>query len=227
MSLLLIFVPAHRAFSLDSRLRPTLRSDTAPAWTLWMLRAQIGIVYFFGGVAKLNGDWLQGEPMRMWLTERTDFPLIGALGIYFAWQLLMPLRHFVYPGDVNWTEEGHTFSWHMRLSDKQGYARFHVTDTAWEVDPLEYLTERQFEQMATQPDMLLQFSHFLADELRRQGHEQIEVHVLAQASLNGRRAQQLIDHIADLAAQPRTLLPASWIAPLVEPLLEICAYGID
>ena len=49
----------------------------APAWTLWLLRAQIGIVYFYAGLAKLNADWLQGEPMRGWLASRTHFPIIG------------------------------------------------------------------------------------------------------------------------------------------------------
>jgi len=77
LSFLLVFIPAHRAFSLDSRLRPKIYAATAPAWTLWILRFQISIVYFFGGIAKLNSDWLRGEPMRMWLAQRTDFPLIG------------------------------------------------------------------------------------------------------------------------------------------------------
>jgi hypothetical protein len=77
VSLLLCFLPAHRAFSLDALLRPRLRSDTVPAWSLWLLRGQIGLVFFFAGVAKLNGDWLRGEPMREWLADRTDFFVIG------------------------------------------------------------------------------------------------------------------------------------------------------
>ena len=31
----------------------------------------------FGGIAKLNADWLRGEPLRAWLADRTDFPLLG------------------------------------------------------------------------------------------------------------------------------------------------------
>jgi vitamin K-dependent gamma-carboxylase len=77
LGFLLIFIPAHRAFSIDAARRPDTRSDTAPAWSLWILRAQIAILYLYGGLAKLNGDWLRGEPMREWLAERTDFPLIG------------------------------------------------------------------------------------------------------------------------------------------------------
>ena len=49
MSFLMVFVPAHRAFSVDAWRRPSLASATAPAWTLWILRAQMGAVYVFGG----------------------------------------------------------------------------------------------------------------------------------------------------------------------------------
>jgi len=76
-SFLLMFVPAHRAFSLDVKLRRRAMQAMAPTWTLWILRAQIGIVYFMGGIAKLSPDWLRGEPMGIWLRNRTDFPVIG------------------------------------------------------------------------------------------------------------------------------------------------------
>ena len=71
-------VPAHRAKSFDAFLRPKRRSDTLPTWCLWLLRSQVGLVYFFAGVAKLNSDWLRGEPIRQWLADRDDYPLIGS-----------------------------------------------------------------------------------------------------------------------------------------------------
>ena len=77
LALLLSFMPANRAFAIDAWVWPRIRSDVTPAWTLWMLRFQIGVVYFFGGLAKLSPDWLRGEPMRAWLARRTDFPLVG------------------------------------------------------------------------------------------------------------------------------------------------------
>jgi vitamin K-dependent gamma-carboxylase len=52
---------------------------TVPAWAVWAMRAQIGLVYFFGGVAKLGADWLlAGQPLATWLSANTDFPLVGA-----------------------------------------------------------------------------------------------------------------------------------------------------
>ena len=77
LSFLLIFVPANRYLSLDSLLRPGIRSRMVPAWTVWLMRFQVAVPYFFGGIAKINPDWLRGSPMYFWLGERTDFPLIG------------------------------------------------------------------------------------------------------------------------------------------------------
>src|SRR3972149_5069871 len=77
VSFLMIFIPAHRAFSIDAWRRQAIRSETAPAWALWILRAQMGIVYFYGGLAKLNFDWLHGEPMRIWLCTRAYFYYSG------------------------------------------------------------------------------------------------------------------------------------------------------
>lgn len=76
-SFLLIFVPAHRAFSIDAWLNPKLRSDTAPIWALAVLRTQMGGVYFFSGLAKFSPDWLHGEPMRAWLALRPGFGILG------------------------------------------------------------------------------------------------------------------------------------------------------
>jgi vitamin K-dependent gamma-carboxylase len=71
-------LPLGRAFSLDVRLRPERRLRTFPAWTLGVLRAQIGLVYLFGGIAKLKPDWLlHAQPMKIWLSANPDFPLLG------------------------------------------------------------------------------------------------------------------------------------------------------
>ena len=41
VSFLMIFVPAHRRFSIDARRRPGIRVSTTPARPLWILRAQV------------------------------------------------------------------------------------------------------------------------------------------------------------------------------------------
>jgi len=136
-------------------------------------------------------------------------------------QIAIPLRHYFYPGDVSWTEEGHNFSWHMKLRDKDvNYIEFYVTDPTtgetWEIDPLDELTKRQYKKMSARPDMILLYAHHIADELRQEGYDQIEVRVEVLASLNSREPQLLIDPSVNLAAQPQTLLHKTWILPLKE-----------
>ncbi|MEX2574077.1 MAG: HTTM domain-containing protein [Balneolaceae bacterium] len=74
-------VPANRTFSIDSWLRPEVKRQWIPQWPLLLLRFQIGLVYFMGGIAKLNRDWLSGSPLVIWLGRRDDFPLAGS---YFS-----------------------------------------------------------------------------------------------------------------------------------------------
>lgn len=78
LSFLMIFLPAHKAWSLDALRKPALRAHLVPVWSLWLLRFQIALPYFYGGLAKLNRDWLEGEPLRSWLARSTDFPFVGA-----------------------------------------------------------------------------------------------------------------------------------------------------
>lgn len=88
---LLIFLPTHRAFSLDARRNPAWKSEFVPALTLWVLRTQLAIPYLFGAFAKLNGDWLHGQPLRMWMARMTHIrevlPFWGEpwMGLAFSW----------------------------------------------------------------------------------------------------------------------------------------------
>ena len=80
LTLLLALLPASNAASLDARLGRVARCDTVPAWVQWALRLQIGVVYFFAGVAKLNADWLwRAQPLKIWLAARSGLPLVGVL----------------------------------------------------------------------------------------------------------------------------------------------------
>ncbi|HET7847009.1 MAG TPA: HTTM domain-containing protein [Acidimicrobiia bacterium] len=81
-ALVLALLPVDRAYSVASR-----RIDPARRWipvgVVWLLRFQVGMVYFFAGLAKINSDWLvHGEPLATWLPARADLPMIGPLLAY-------------------------------------------------------------------------------------------------------------------------------------------------
>ncbi|MFO0944560.1 MAG: HTTM domain-containing protein [Planctomycetota bacterium] len=64
---LLPFVPANAVYSVDVWLLGSRGgARTVPFWSLFLLRGQVFLVYFFGGISKLNPDWLAGEPIGMW-----------------------------------------------------------------------------------------------------------------------------------------------------------------
>jgi len=90
-------LPLGRAHSLDVWRRPETRLDAFPAWCTYLLRFQVGVVYFYAGIAKLNADWLlHGQPLGIWLRSRTDFPLLGPLFAYPATALAMSWAGFLF-----------------------------------------------------------------------------------------------------------------------------------
>ncbi|MDE2816182.1 MAG: HTTM domain-containing protein [Chloroflexota bacterium] len=329
VSFLMIFLPLQRRFSLDAWRKLSLRSETIPVWVLWVLCAQVGVVYVFGGLAKLNPDWLfHAQPLRIWLYNSGDVPIIGlllkeawvayamswagaafdltivgwllwrrsrpiayailvvfhvmtwllfpigmfpwimiaatliffppdwpvrlytllggrrlaltrytapaaftpeagnfpvrwrvgavGLALFALLQVVMPLRHFAYPGNVRWNEEGYRFAWRVMLTEKVGYVRFRVTDAAtgeqWLRYPEEFLTALQTERIAYQPDMILATAHIIAQDERRKGRN-VEVQADAFVTFNGRRAAQLIDPTVDLARVNQGILPKAWVLP--------------
>jgi hypothetical protein len=92
LGFLLLFTPANRAFSLDVWRGSVKASMTIPQFFIWIIILQIGIVYTYAGIAKLNSDWIfNALPLRIWLPEHHDFPFIGGLFKYtelafiFSW----------------------------------------------------------------------------------------------------------------------------------------------
>lgn len=311
---LLLWMQPQRAFSLD-RLRHPEWSAVAPRWNVLLLRFQLAVVYAFGAVAKLNADWLRGEPVFTALlhgdlvvpfasslapatlalaitwgglavdalvpvllcVRRTralgfaiavsfhlanellfrigvfSWLMIAALPIFFApdWprrlrgrrtpaggtplpaprrrlvlagialytaaQILVPLRHWLYPGDVAWTEEGHRFSWRMKLRAKSGRLVLQAVDRdtgeTWWIDPREDLTPRQWRKLVATPDLGLQYVHRKRDELRAEGVD-VALYADWEVSLNGARPRLLADPEVDLARESASpLRTARWLLP--------------
>lgn len=65
--------------AIDAWVNPRRRTTCLPAWQLYGIIAQLGIVYFFGGLAKVNQDWLRGEPMHFFLMGAADHPILHVL----------------------------------------------------------------------------------------------------------------------------------------------------
>jgi hypothetical protein len=322
-----VILPANRALSIDSLVRPSLKCATAGAWTLSLLRFQIAIPYVYGGIAKLEPDWLRGQPMRVTLAAGTESPHVGQLlnhewcvgaivygglvfdllivpallwrrtrplafllalafhltnatifnigvfpwlmglatvlffppdllqrllcldrdpvpslarpmltpplrspvrqacfallALYVVLQLMLPLRHFVYPGRASWTEQGHYFAWHMKLRGKVCALRLYATEPGsgrtGTIDLRDYVRQHQV-RFARDPDMIHELCQFIAQDDARRGNPDVEIRAWSLVGLNGRKPQLMIDPRVDLAHEPSPRIGCDWIVPLTEPL---------
>ena len=75
---LLVFLPAGRRWSIDSLVGIERMSVSMPTWQFWLVRFQLGIPYVFGAIAKLNHDWLAGQPGGIFLENKAGQPLVAA-----------------------------------------------------------------------------------------------------------------------------------------------------
>jgi hypothetical protein len=289
----------------------------APRWHVLLLQAQLLLVYAYAGVAKLNPDWLAGEPLRHWLGGRAEgslaepllraawtplaiswagaafdlsiapllvwrrtrslalaaasafhltnaflfdigvfpwlmlasaalflppevvrrlvrvpapgpLPVVSrrretaclvAAGLYLLVQAALPLRHWLYPGDVAWSEEGHRFAWRMKLRDKQVDLSMVARDAQgreWPIDLDRWVTPRQRAEASSRPLLIWQLARRVREDLEAMRGEQLEVFVRARGRLNFRpREQDLIDPRVDLSRAPYGAFEAApWIVAL-------------
>lgn len=181
------------------------------------------IINFFRKLFAIS--YQSGETQRIYQPAQGVSHLIkGVLIFHFILQLFLPFRYLLYPGELYWTEEGYRFSWRVMLMEKGGTAFFHVKDPATgkqsEIINSQYLTQFQETQMATQPDMILQYAHFLAHEYEKKGIKKPIITTSSYVTLNGSGTQLYIDSTVNLATQEETFGHKKWILPFHKNINE-------
>jgi vitamin K-dependent gamma-carboxylase len=191
----------------------------------FLMLSTIGLFGAYDWPELILGRWKKGTQSSLSAVAKDLQPtqpvVVAFIYLYIAFQLVFPLRHFLYPGDTSWTEEGQRFAWRMMLRDKQckSFAMIFIHPQEamhGVIHPELSLTSRQLEDLYVIPDMILQYAHSAADSLEREmGYKPI-VRARSIVSLNGRPAQNLVDLNANLAEIQPSLAPgsANWIVPL-------------
>lgn len=157
-------------------------------------------------------SWAEREPRRRAWPARAAL-LAG--GLYGAAQVLLPLRCHLHGGNVLWHEQGMRFSWRVMVRAKGGattlLVRVKETGRLFHVSPRRYLTPFQENEMAGQPDLVLQLARIVAEDFAARGMGAVEVRADALVSLNGRPGARMIDPEVDLASIDDGLTRAPWI----------------
>ena len=108
LSFFLVLAPLNRSWSLDVLRGAVAHTDDLPALWLWIFRLHMGIVYFYGGIAKFDHDWLSGLATRKLLGEGNRGTILESLMQYewvpyfYAWSgmlfdLFIPFLMFIKP----------------------------------------------------------------------------------------------------------------------------------
>jgi vitamin K-dependent gamma-carboxylase len=92
-SFMMLFIPAHKGWSIYAWLNPKKASGTIPGWTFFFLRAELTIVYFYAAIAKMNVDWINGMPLHDWIGGKAAS---GGLESFLSWP--MAIYFFTYGG---------------------------------------------------------------------------------------------------------------------------------
>lgn len=142
---------------------------------------------------------------------------------YVLFQLLVPLRYMLYPGNVYWTDEGYRLSWKMMLRTKSGTVRFKImnqqTGMVQYQDPRNELSPFQTMWLAGSPDMIWQYAQRIKHRAEKQTTGTVSVYVISSVSLNRYTPQALVDSTVDLGKVKWNYWEhQAWIRPFCEEI---------
>lgn len=151
--------------------------------------------------------------------ERRSLTL-ALLGLFVGFQLLWPLRGYLFAGVPEWNGIGSRFAWRMKIQTKAAESfTYTMTDPATgntnTVDHRSFVSQNQFNHLLEDPIQLVQFAHYLEKLAIERGFSADPVITLDnRISMNGRPAQYWIDPKVDLTKVSTTSLDRSWLLPL-------------
>lgn len=146
--------------------------------------------------------------------------ILSVFGIYFLFQIGLPLRHWFIKDDVLWTEEGHRLSWRMMLRSKSGNLKVYVADKKNGEKKLydyqELLGVKQQASVTTKPDIIWQLAQKIKQAEAEKGRD-VAVYMEAKIRVNNGDYYPLTNPNVDLAAEKwNPFKHSEWLMPAPE-----------
>jgi len=183
---------------------------------------------FFNKIRHFLKPTLALSPNHIKRDNNTSNKFLGKLVavfvvIYLLIQVLVPFRHLLYPGNVNWTREGERFSWRLKANIKLGVLGIFAIDPETQkvtlYRPLDDMSPQQLILMTSSPDMILQYVHFLKERYQKQGIKNPIIRASGRVTINSRPFHPFINQNMNLAEKKYRLFShADWILPPPEDL---------
>ena len=160
--------------------------------------------------------------------NKVDKLIKAVLISFFILQLLIPFRYLLYPGKLFWTEQGYRFSWRVMLIEKAGYAQFYIHEPKMKrkmlIETRNFLTPQQEKMMSTQPDMILQFAHYISSEFKDSTILETNGEIIklgnkpkitaeVKVSLFNKGSKDFINQNTNLSIENRGFMNKEWILP--------------
>jgi hypothetical protein len=171
--------------------------------------------------------------LRRWFPKLTDKtrvliqPVIGkaTLGfllVYFAFQLLFPLRGYFLPNDLDYTTIGNRFAWRVKADSRQiSELRFVLKDPdSGKEGDINYQTmvnNVQMQAMLYDPRMIRSFAQWIQLQGVKNGLPNAQVYAKIKFSLNGRPPHYFVNPDVDMVRVPYSPYQVlDWVMPIVD-----------
>jgi len=165
------------------------------------------VIFFYPRPSIRKLFFPKSEPvLETALPRLSRYDLLSKFALVFmVWQFFLPLRHWLIPGDVLWTEEGHRLSWRMMLRTKSTYGGFTAenkqTGERVYINTSDFLSRQQERSFKSKPDMVWHFAQVIKRHYQKQeGWEEVAVYADINVSVNGRSYYRFTDPDFDLAS---------------------------
>lgn len=142
---------------------------------------------------------------------------VYVLLLFFVIQVLVPLQRFLLKEDNSWNQQLYLFSWNLMANEwVQKDFKLTVLDPAQDkifiLDPLHYVSVRQYRAIDDNPKLLAQFARKIKEYNQMDASQKVRVYSLIE--FNGHEETLLVDPEIDMGAVDfKYFGPNPWINP--------------
>ena len=164
----------------------------------------------------INFSKIQDDKKSYYISIPLKIVLLG----FVAMQLLIPLRHHLFEGNVDYTGEGQRFSWRMKSVYKDFTISFRLIDEergiSANLDPRAVLTIKQYTNLGYYPELVIPVADNLREAASKKGVKNPKIYVDYKVGFMGLELQDMIDPKLELGSLKYSPFSHSeWILPLM------------